>query len=108
VLVEQVAQLRFGPNQVDANRKGAAGEDSSLDLRLRSFVGPYGVEDDVSQHMSWRLLGCFFDVQHCAALVGSALGASVVGTLLFVTAGALGEAVRSEKVVCTAVGGAAR
>ena len=38
------------------------------------------------------LLGCFLDVQNGAALVGSALGAGVVGQLLFVAVRALGEA----------------
>jgi hypothetical protein len=42
-LVEEVAQLRLRPNQVDTNRKRLAGEDRPANLRFRSFVGTYGV-----------------------------------------------------------------
>ena len=90
VLVEQVAQLRLGPDQMDPHRQGAAGEDRPANLRLGSFVGTYGVKRDVGEHRNEVLL-CFFHFQNGAALVGSALGAGAMGQLLLVAAGALGE-----------------
>ena len=57
------------PNQVDPHRQSPAGEDRSLDLRLWSFVGTYGVKRDVDEHGASVLLGGFLDVQHGAALV---------------------------------------
>ncbi len=51
MLVEQVAQLGLRPHQVDAHGQAAAGEDGPANLRLRSFVGPYGVENDVDEHI---------------------------------------------------------
>ena len=55
VLVEQVAQLRLRPDQMDPHGQSAAGEDGPANLRLGSFVGTYGVKRDVGEH---RLSGC--------------------------------------------------
>jgi hypothetical protein len=50
VLVEQVAELRLGSDQMDAHRQASAGENRPPDLRLWSFVGTYGVERNVNEH----------------------------------------------------------
>jgi len=55
-----------------------------------------------------RLLGGFLDVENGAAFVGAALGAGVVGKLLLVTVGALGDAAGGQKIVRPAIGGTAR
>ena len=60
MLVEQVAQLRLRPNQVDPHGQSAAGEDGPANLRLGSFVGTYGVKRDVDEHgldvnLTWLL-----------------------------------------------------
>ena len=59
VFVEQVAQLRLGPDEMDAHGQSAAGEDRPANLRLRSFVGTYGVKRDVDEHgalsLTWLL-----------------------------------------------------
>ena len=47
VLVEQIAQLRLGPNQVDPHREAARGKNRPANLRFRSFVGTEGVQRDV-------------------------------------------------------------
>ena len=50
VFIEEVAQLRLGPDEVHAHGEGAAGEDRPANLRFRSFVGTYGVERNVDEH----------------------------------------------------------
>ena len=50
VLVQQVAQLRLRPNQVDPHGQSTARQNRPLDLRLRSLIGTYGVERNVDQH----------------------------------------------------------
>ena len=50
MLVEQVAQLRLRPDEMDTHRQSAAGENRPADLRLRSFVGTEGVERNVDEH----------------------------------------------------------
>ena len=92
MFVQKVAQLRFRPDEMDPDRQGAAGEDGAANLRLWSFIGAYGVKRDIDEHRLFSLLGCFLDVQDGAALVGSALGAGVVGQLFLVAVGALRDA----------------
>jgi hypothetical protein len=43
MLVEQIAQLHLGPDEMDAHGQSAAGKDGSPDLRLGSLIGAYGV-----------------------------------------------------------------
>ena len=50
VLVEEIAQLRLRPDEMDTNRQSPAGEDGPPDLRFWSFVGTDGVERDVDEH----------------------------------------------------------
>jgi hypothetical protein len=49
-LVEKIAKFRLRPNQVDPHGQFAAGEDGPANLRLWSFVGTYGVKNDVCEH----------------------------------------------------------
>jgi hypothetical protein len=93
---------------VDPYRQSAASKNGSPDLWFGSFVGTYGVENNVNEHVWLRLLDGFLDVQHGAALVGSALGAGAMGQLLLVAVGALGDADGGQKVVRAAKGSAAR
>src|SRR6266567_8007128 len=51
VLVEQVAQLRLRPNEMDPYRKGAAGKDGAPNLRLRGLVAAECVQRYVDQHV---------------------------------------------------------
>jgi hypothetical protein len=107
MLIEQVAELRLGTDQMDPHWKSAASEDSPLDLRLGSLIGANGVKRDVSEHRGWNLL-LFLDFEHSAAFVCPTLGAGAMGQLLFVAVGTLREPGSGKKVVSTAVGGAAR
>jgi len=50
VLVEEIAELRLRPNEVDPHGQSAAGKDSPSNLRLWSFVRTYGVKNDVCEH----------------------------------------------------------
>jgi hypothetical protein len=59
VLVEQVAQLRLGPDEMHAHGQRAAGEDGSANLRLGSLIGTNGVERDVGKHRNWSYLASF-------------------------------------------------
>jgi hypothetical protein len=49
-LIEQIVQFWLRPNQVDPNGQSPAGEHSPANLRLRSFVGAYGVKRDIDEH----------------------------------------------------------
>ena len=51
MLVEKVAQLGLGSDEMDPHRKSAAGENSAADLRLGSIVGTHGVERDVDERI---------------------------------------------------------
>jgi hypothetical protein len=73
---------------VDPDRQLPAGEDRPANLRLRSFVGAYGVKRNVDEHGLWRLLGGFLDIEDGAALVLAALGAGAMGQFLLVAGGA--------------------
>ena len=108
MFVQKVTQLTFRPDEMDADRQGAAGEDGAANLRLWSFVSAYGVKRDIDEHRLFGLLGSFFDIQDGAAFVGSALGAGVMGQLFLVAVGALRDADGGEEVVGAAEGGAAR
>ena len=108
VLVKLGAQLLLRTDEMDPHRQGAAGEDRPANLRLGSLVGTKCVQRDVNQHGEASLLGLFLDVEHGAALISAALGAGVVGQLLLVTAGALGEAGGRQEVVGAAQRSAAR
>ncbi len=50
LFVQNVAQLRLRSNQMDTHWQSAAGEDRPANLRLRSFVGTYGIERNVNEH----------------------------------------------------------
>ncbi len=50
VLIEEVAELGLGTDQMDPHGKSATGEDGSLDLRLGSLVGTNCVKRDVGEH----------------------------------------------------------
>src|ERR1035441_6596945 len=50
MFVEKVAQLSLRPNEVDPHGQRTAGEDRPANLRLRSFVGAYGVKRNVDEH----------------------------------------------------------
>jgi hypothetical protein len=50
MFVQQIAQFRLRPNQVDPHRQTLAGLDGPPNLRLRSFIGTYGVKSDVYEH----------------------------------------------------------
>jgi hypothetical protein len=106
--IEQIAQFCLRPNQVDTNWQSLAGENRPANLRLGSFVGAYGVKRNINEHKRGKLLGCFLDINHGAALVLAALGAGAMGELLLVASGALGDPYSGQKVVRTAKGGAAR
>jgi hypothetical protein len=107
MLIEQVAELRLGPDQMDSHGESAAGKDGSPDLRLGSLIGTNGVKRDVGKHRGCDLL-LFLHIEHGAALVLAALGAGLMGQLFFVAIGALRESGSGKKVVRTAKGGAAR
>jgi hypothetical protein len=104
VFVEDVAELRLRPNQVDPHGQSLAGKDSSADLCLGSFVGAYSVKRDVDEHgllehgVLERLLG-FLDFEDGAALVLAALGAGAMGQLLLVAGGAFRDPNGGQKVV---------
>jgi len=98
VFIEKIAQLRLWPNQVDADRQSPAGENCPPDLWLWSFIGTYGVKNDVCEHRL-SLADGFLDFNHGAALVGSALGAGVVRQLGRLAVGAVGCAGSRQKIV---------
>ena len=50
VLVELVAQLLLGADQMHAHRQRPAGKDGATDLRLGSLIGTNRVKDDVGEH----------------------------------------------------------
>ena len=50
VLVEQVAQLGLGPDQMHTHRQSPAREDGPANLGLGCFIGTYGVQRDVNEH----------------------------------------------------------
>src|ERR1700690_2466216 len=61
MLVQKIAQLRLRPYQVNPDGQSPAGEDRPPDFRLWCFVGTYGVERDVDEHVAqptWRLPWC--------------------------------------------------
>jgi hypothetical protein len=93
---------------VDTDRQSFAGENRPANLRLRSFISAYGIQCDIDEHGSKKLLGFFLDIKNGASLVFAALGASAMGELLLVTGGALRDAYSGQKVVRAAKGGAAR
>ena len=50
LLVEKVAQLRLRSNRMDTHRQSLAGKNRPPNLRLRSFVGTYGVKRNIDEH----------------------------------------------------------
>jgi hypothetical protein len=90
--VKQVAEFGLRSDQMDTDGQSLASENGTANLRFRSFVGADCVKHDVYKHGHEKLLGSFLNVDDGAALVFAALGASLVGQLLFVARGALGDA----------------
>ncbi len=70
VLVEQVAEFGFRPDEMNANRQGPAGQDRPPDLGFRRFVGAYGVERDVDEHR-WERCHRLAQNYFAASLVSS-------------------------------------
>jgi hypothetical protein len=83
-------QLRFAPNQKNANPVVPRGLNRTFDLRLRRPVRAHRVQGYDAWHGEFRLAG-FFDVQDFTTLIVTALGAGAVRHLALVTIGALGK-----------------
>jgi hypothetical protein len=52
VLVEQVAQFRLRPYEVDPHRQSPAREDGPAKLGLGCFIGTYRIQRDVNEHVA--------------------------------------------------------
>ena len=99
-------QLRFRPHQQHADAVMARRLQCAFNLRLRRLVGPHRIECDYARHGGRRELGLLFDLDHFAALVGSALRAGAVRHLPLMAVRTLRQRVLRKRVVSAPRGGA--
>ena len=77
----------------------------ALNLRLGSAVGTHRIQRDHARHGVFGLAG-FFNIEDFASFIVTALGAGAVRHLFLVAVGALGKAVRLQRIVSAPGGGA--
>jgi hypothetical protein len=103
--VELAPDSRFRPDKKYANAVLACRMQRALDFRLGRAVRTHRIQRDYARHGVEQLAG-FLDFEYFASFIVPALGASTMWHLLFMTIGALRQAMAFERVVGTPSRGA--